>query len=48
MAPAAGRVRAIGIPLFTQYVVPFEITGILLLVAIVGTLVLAKRKGGSG
>ncbi len=39
-----GAVGAIGQSLFTDYVVPFEITGILLLVAIVGALVLAKRK----
>jgi NADH-quinone oxidoreductase subunit J len=39
-----GAVGAIAQPLFTTYVVPFEITGILLLVAIVGALVLAKRK----
>ena len=38
-----GAVGAIADPLFTTYVVPFEITGILLLVAIVGALVLAKR-----
>jgi NADH-quinone oxidoreductase subunit J len=38
-----GVVGAIADPLFTTYVVPFEITGILLLVAIVGALVLAKR-----
>ena len=34
---------AIAQPLFTDYVVPFELTGILLLVAIVGALVLAKK-----
>jgi NADH-quinone oxidoreductase subunit J len=39
-----GAVGAIAQPLFTTYVVPFEITGILLLVAIVGALVLAKRR----
>ena len=38
-----GVVGAIAEPLFTTYVVPFEITGILLLVAIVGALTLAKR-----
>ena len=38
-----GAVGAFAEPLFTTYVVPFEITGILLLVAIVGALVLAKR-----
>jgi NADH-quinone oxidoreductase subunit J len=39
-----GAVGAIAQPLYTTYVVPFEITGILLLVAIVGALVLAKRE----
>ena len=39
-----GAVGAIARPLFTDYVVPFELTGILLLVAIVGAIVLAKRK----
>ncbi len=38
-----GAIGAIARPLYTTYVVPFEITGILLLVAIVGALVLAKR-----
>jgi NADH-quinone oxidoreductase subunit J len=41
-----GAVGAIAHPLFTEYVVPFEITGILLLVAIVGALVLAKQRVG--
>ena len=39
-----GAVGAIAQPLFTEYLVPFELVGILLLVAIVGALVLAKRK----
>jgi len=39
-----GAVGAIARPLYTDYVVPFEITGILLLVAIVGAVVLAKRR----
>jgi len=38
-----GALGVIAEPLYTTYVVPFEITGILLLVAIVGALVLAKR-----
>ena len=38
-----GAIGAIARPLYTEWVVPFEITGILLLVAIVGALVLAKR-----
>ncbi|HKK94450.1 MAG TPA: NADH-quinone oxidoreductase subunit J [Longimicrobiales bacterium] len=44
-----GALGVIAEPLYTTYVVPFEITGILLLVAIVGALVLAKRNvEGSG
>jgi len=39
-----GAVGAVAQPLFTDYVVPFEITGILLLVAVVGALALAKRR----
>jgi len=38
-----GAVGAIARPLYTTYVVPFEITGILLLVAVVGAVVLAKK-----
>lgn len=38
-----GAVGAIARPLFTDYVVPFELVGILLLVAIVGAVVLAKK-----
>jgi NADH-quinone oxidoreductase subunit J len=40
-----GAVGAIARPLYTTYVVPFEITGILLLVAVVGAVALAKRGG---
>jgi NADH-quinone oxidoreductase subunit J len=39
-----GVIGVIARPLYTEWVVPFEITGILLLVAIVGALVLAKRR----
>jgi NADH-quinone oxidoreductase subunit J len=39
-----GAVGAIARPLFMDYVVAFELVGILLLVAIVGAIVLAKRK----
>ncbi|MGH7499117.1 MAG: NADH-quinone oxidoreductase subunit J family protein [Gemmatimonadales bacterium] len=41
---ARGVVGAIAAPLFQTYLVPFEITSILLLAAIVGAVVLAKRK----
>jgi NADH-quinone oxidoreductase subunit J len=39
-----GTVESIGSQLFTVFLFPFEVTSILLLVAIVGALVLAKRK----
>jgi NADH-quinone oxidoreductase subunit J len=39
-----GVVGAVAAPLFRVYLIPFEITSILLLVAIVGAVVLAKRK----
>ena len=39
-----GVVGGIAAPLFQAYLVPFEITSILLLVAIIGAVVLAKRK----
>jgi NADH-quinone oxidoreductase subunit J len=39
-----GVVGAVATPLFQVYLIPFEITSILLLVAIVGAVVLAKRK----
>jgi NADH-quinone oxidoreductase subunit J len=38
-----GAVGAIGVPMFTEYVVHLQVTGILLLVAVVGAVVLAKR-----
>ena len=47
MARAAveqGMVAAVARPLFSTYLVPFEITSILLLAAIVGAVVLAKRR----
>jgi NADH:ubiquinone oxidoreductase subunit 6 (subunit J) len=31
-------------PLFQQYLVPFELTSVMLLAAVVGAVVLAKRK----
>jgi len=37
-------VGAIAQPLFREYLVPFELVGILLLVAIVGAVLLAKRR----
>ena len=39
-----GVVGAVAQPLFDAYLIPFEITSLLLLAAIVGAVVLAKRK----
>jgi NADH-quinone oxidoreductase subunit J len=41
---AHGIVGSVAAPLFQTYLVPFEITSILLLAAIVGAVVLAKRR----
>ena len=39
-----GNVQAVGAQLFTTYLLPFEITSMLLLVAIVGVIVMAKKR----
>jgi NADH-quinone oxidoreductase subunit J len=39
----AGNTRAIGDSLFTTYLLPFEVTSALLIVAVVGAVVLARR-----
>jgi NADH-quinone oxidoreductase subunit J len=39
-----GAVRVISDPLFREFLVPFEITSVLLLAAVVGAVVLAKRR----
>src|SRR3989338_1987164 len=39
-----GYVAPVGRLLFTKYLVPFELTSVLLLVAIVGSVVMGKRK----
>lgn len=47
MSPAAaqmGTVESIGRTLYTVYIFPFEITSLLLLAAMVGVIVLARRK----
>jgi NADH-quinone oxidoreductase subunit J len=42
-APAIGTVESIGTEMFTRFLFPFEVTSIILLAAIVGAVVLAKR-----
>jgi NADH-quinone oxidoreductase subunit J len=41
---AEGAVGAVALPLFRDYFVPFEVTSVLLLAAIVGAVVLARRR----
>lgn len=42
-----GHVQVIGTLLFTEFLLPFEIASMLLLVAIVGAMVLARREKGA-
>lgn len=42
-SPTMGLTENIGKALFTEYILPFEVTGILLLMAIVGAMVMARR-----
>jgi NADH-quinone oxidoreductase subunit J len=42
--PAVGNSELVGTALYTTYLLPFEIASILLLVAVVGAVVLAKRR----
>lgn len=44
VAPDFGTTKAVGWMLFTKYLLPFEIASILLLAAIVGAVILAKRR----
>ena len=39
-----GHTELIGKAMFTEFLLPFEIASILLLVAIVGAVILSKRK----
>src|SRR6516225_1589345 len=42
--PAVGNSELVGITLYTSYLLPFEIASILLLVAVVGAVALAKKR----
>lgn len=44
LSPAFGEPTTVGEILFTQYLLPFEVTSILLLVAMVGAIVLSRPK----
>ena len=43
-APVAGNTEQVGWLLYTSYLIPFEIASMLLLVAMIGAIVLAKRE----
>jgi NADH-quinone oxidoreductase subunit J len=45
--PSPGNLSAVGTALFTQFALPFEIASLVLLAAIVGAVVIAKRKTDS-
>ncbi len=42
-APTMGITENIGKALFTEYLLPFEVTGVLLLMAVVGAMVMSRR-----
>jgi NADH-quinone oxidoreductase subunit J len=42
--PVAGNTETVGWLLYTSYLIPFEIASMLLLVAMIGAIVLAKRE----
>ena len=42
--PMVGTSQSIGYGLFTHYLLPFEVTSILILMAIVGSVILARRE----
>ncbi len=44
--PGNGSAQAIGAELFTKYLLPFELASVLLLVAMIGAVVLARRPTG--
>lgn len=43
-ASAVGSTQSIGLGLFTSYLLPFEVTSVLILMAVVGAMVLARRE----
>ena len=46
--PFSTKARTFGYGLFTKYMLPFQVTGILLLIAMVGVIVLSKRHESQG
>ncbi len=46
IAAAGGNTRALSLLMFSEYILPFELTSVLLLTGIVGAVAIAKRKQG--
>ncbi len=46
-ARATGAVAPVAVPLFTEYLLAFEVTSVLLLAAVVGAVVLARKRNES-
>jgi NADH-quinone oxidoreductase subunit J len=44
LAPAIGTVEGMGLAMFSTYLLPLQVTGLLLLSAIIGAILLAKKK----
>ena len=42
--PVTGNTEQVGWMLYTSYLIPFEIASMLLLVAMIGAIILAKRE----
>ena len=42
--PVTGNTQEVGWLLYTSYLIPFEVASMLLLVAMIGAIVLAKRE----
>jgi NADH-quinone oxidoreductase subunit J len=44
-ARSTGTTLSVGLAMFTDYLLPFEVTSVLILMAVVGAIVLGKREG---
>ncbi|MCL5284733.1 MAG: NADH-quinone oxidoreductase subunit J [Nitrospirae bacterium] len=44
--PTLGNTETIGMVLYTQYLFPFEVASVVLLIALVGAIVMARGRGG--
>lgn len=45
-ATEVSNAKQIGLEVFTNYVIPFELLSVLLLVSLVGAIIMAKKEGG--